>query len=1430
MYIERVNPCFFVSLQKIIQNKEKIKNYIMKRVLGLDLGTNSIGWALVNEADPKNVHEASSIIKLGVRVNPLTVDEQTNFEKGKPISTNTERMLKRSARRNLQRYKLRRKALIEVLIKNGLITENTALTEIGKNSTHETLLLRAKAAKEKIELYEFARILLSINKKRGYKSSRKAKNEEEGQAIDGMAVAKKLYDESLTPGQYVYHILQKGKKYIPDFYRSDLLSEMKKIWKFQKHFYPDILANTLFDEIQHKNKGQTWKILEVPFNIVGIKQVGNRDEQHLERYKWRSQALTKQLDLEHLAIVLQEINGNLEKSSGYLGAISDRSKNLYFNKITVGGYLYSQINENPHTSLKNQVFYRQDYLDEFEQLWETQAKFYPELLTNELKEEIRDIIIFYQRKLKSQKGLIGFCQFESRQQEYIDKETKKKKTRTIGQRVIPKSSPLFQEFKIWQNINHLEFENKIKHEKIIVCKLEDEIRNAIFEELNIRENLSAKDVLKVIARFLYIDKITDWKCNFEKIEGNKTNQLLYNVYQKIAEIEGYGFDWAKKSAREIKEELAAIFPTIGIDAEILNFDANKDGTDFDKQPAYQLWHLLYSAEQDNKIVEEDYLVYGNSDVALRKKLHQKYGFKPEYAIMLSNISLQQDYGSLSSKAIRKIIPFLQAGHPYAKKDADKIEIGAAALAGYNHSNIETVEDLDKKLYKNKLDLLPRNSLRNPVVEKILNQMVNLVNQIIDEYGKPQEIRIELARELKKTAKERAKMNKDISDATKRNEDIKNLIIREFGIPNPTKTDIVRYRLWDELKDRGYKTIFTNRYIPREKLFSKEIDIEHIIPKALLFDDSFSNKTLAYKTEENLRKSNRTAFDFISQDFNTSVENYETNVEAWFLGGKGAISKAKRNKLLMTLKDIPDRFIERDLRNSQYIVRKARQMLLEVVPFVIPTTGNITDALRTDWGLINMMKELNLPKYRALGLIKFEKRLDIGTGKMKSYEVICDWTKRNDHRHHAMDALTVAFTTHSHIQYLNNMNARRDEHHKKYRNIIAIENVITEKQSDKRVFKDPMSNFRAEARMQIENVLISFKAKNKVTTKNINKIKIKGKNKLKKKVQSTPRGQLHKETVYGKSLRPMNKPTKLNKKFTIEQANLIINSSQKELVLSHLSKYEYNLKIAFDVKTLKKDPILYREEPIKEVVCFEEIFTIRKPISANLKLDKVLDEGVRKVLQTRLDEYGGDPKKAFSNIDENPIWLNKANNIAIKRVTITGVSNAEPLHTQKDHLGEDILDERGQKQPVDFISTGNNHHVAIYEDAEGSLQENVVSFFEAVERANQGLPIIDKTFNEHLGWKFLFTMKQNEMFLFPFDDFNPSEIDIDDGSNYKLISQHLFRVQKIGTKDYTFRHHLETTVTNNLDFTYRRVSAPNNLKGVVKVRINHIGKIVQKGEY
>ncbi|MFW0718000.1 type II CRISPR RNA-guided endonuclease Cas9 [Pedobacter sp. N23S346] len=1424
----------------------------MKKILGLDLGTTSIGFAYINESDD---FKSSSIEKIGVRVNPLTTDEQTNFEKGKPITINADRTLKRGARRTLDRYQLRRSNLIDALAKANIITNNTILAEDGKNTTHSTFALRAKSAIEKVEKDEFARILLAINKKRGYKSSRKANNEDEGQAIDGMLIAKKLYDENLTPGQLSYQLLKEGKKQMPDFYRSDLQAEFDQVWEFQKPFHPEILTDGFKKELAGKGQRATsaifWKTYG--FNTAEIK--GTREEKKIKAYEWRNDAISQQLNKEEVAYVITEINNNLNNSSGYLGAISDRSKELYFNKQTVGQYLYKQIQDNPHARLKNQVFYRQDYFDEFETIWETQSKFHPEL-TEELKKEIRDIIIFYQRKLKSQKGLISFCEFENKEIE-IDRNGQKVK-KTIGLKVAPKSSPLFQEFKIWQVLNNVLIRKKgskkrvlkdANQEEIFSLSLED--KQALFNELNIKGNLKANKIIELLGR-----EAKEWEINYTEIEGNRTNKALYEAYFKILETEGYNEDLLKLSDKdeinitelstpvaEIKDMVKRIFEVLEIDQNILEFDAELDGKDFEKQASYQLWHLLYAYEGDNSASGND---------KLHELLEQKYGFKREHAQILANVSLSDDYGNLSAKAIRKIYPHIKELH-YDK---------ACFQAGYKHSASSlTKEEIANRPLKDRLDLLKKNSLRNPVVEKILNQVVNVVNTLIEtnsekdadgkiiKHFKFDEIRIELARDLKKNAKERAEMTTNINSAKINHEKIFKLLQTEFGVKNPTRNDIIRYKLYEELKNNGYKDLYTNTYIAREILFSKQVDIEHIIPQSKVFDDSFSNKTVVFR-KDNLDKGNKTAYDFINSKFGKEkLTDFEQRIEFLFEQGKKnkeeGISKAKYQKLLKQEAEIGDGFIERDLRDSQYIAKKARNMLYEICRIVTPTTGSITDKLRSDWDLINIMQELNFDKFKKLGLTELVEKKD---GSFK--ERIIDWSKRNDHRHHAMDALTIAFTKQSHIQYLNFLNARKNENHNEHNAIIGIEDKETTWKYDddgnkKRIFKLPLSNFREEAKKHLENILVSHKAKNKVVTKNKNKTKsAKGE---KTKIELTPRGQLHKETVYGKYQYYVSKEEKVGIKFDEKTLNKVSNPTYKKLLLQRLAEYGNDPKKAFTGKnTLVKNPIYLdnnKTEILPETVkliWLEDDYSIRKDITPdNFKdtkvIEKILDDGVKRILKQRLAEYNNNPKDAFSDLDKNPIWLNKEKGISIKKVKISGVNNAEALHYKKDHLGNEILDENNKPIPVDFVSTGNNHHVAIYKDEKGNLQERVVSLYEAVERVNQNLPIVDKTLNTYMGWEFLFTMKQNEYFIFPNEQtgFNPNEIDLLNQKNNKLISPNLFRIQKIATKNYMFRHHLETTVEErkelaNIAFVSVRSTPP--LINIIKVRINHIGQIVKIGEY
>lgn len=1284
----------------------------MKKILGLDLGTTSIGWALVNEKENNN--EESSIIKMGVRLVPL--ENFTNgegkeikmkisdaFASGISVSTKAVRRSAKSVRVNNARYKMRRDALKTLFTNAGWIDQETLLCENGKNTTHETLMLRAKAASECISLSELARVLLMINKKRGYKSNRKLKGADEGEAIDGMQVAYELYEKSITPGQYVDQLFKSGKNYVPQFYPSDLKAEMKTIWNVQAKTYPE-LTDELFSKIEGRNEKATWAILAEVLSLSGIKRNGKKQEQKAENYAWRATAAQKPIGKEELAIVLGRINADINSTSGYLGSISDRSKVLYFKRQTIGQYLWNIISNNRHDTLKRKVFYREDYLNEFERIWEIQAQHHPEL-TKELKKKVRNECIFYQRPLKSQKGLLDFCTLESREVKHI--VNGKEKTITEGLRVCPKSSPLFQEFKVLQGINNIEITDKVTYE---VRPLTANERLALYTELNLSSKMSKTEVLKCLNL-----PVKRFDINYDELPGNTTRTALYNAFMQMIPATGHmEIDTKKTKATEKEQAVHAVFSALGFNTEILHLDISLEGHQFEKQPAYQLWHLLYSSEGTNLI--------GHLNVLCG------FGEYAECAKILSQVSFASEYGNISSKALRKLLPFMKQGMNYAD---------ACQAAGYNHS----VRSLTKEELENRelLEFLPpykSGQLRNPVVDKVLAQLTNVVNCIIAQYGKPDEIRVEMAREMKKTATEREAWSKVIKDNTANAERISKYLQQEFGFTHPTKNDILRWRLYEELQCNGFKTFYSNTYIRKEDVFSKMYDIEHIIPQARLFDDSFSNKTLELSSI-NQEKGAETAFDYMQKVCNQEeLEQYKSRVNSLFVSG--GISKSKRNYLLMTQSEIPTDFIQRDLRETQYITRQAVAMLEKVVRSVVATSGSITDYLRNEWQLVDVMKELNMPLYDKLGLVRADTTHDGNVVKR-----IEGWSKRSDHRHHAMDALTVAFTKRSAVQYLNTLNANHNA-------------------GTKRKIEPPMelADLRSAARAELSNILISVRSSKKVATPKYNK--------QNGQTYFTPRGALHAETYYG----------------------AILQNG-------------------------------------------EQIFTARKAVDPDIDISLVIDSKIQEILRNRLAEYGNDPKKAFVGLENNPIWLNKDNGICIKNVTIRTKKVSKPIaiHKKTDHRGNIMLDKKGNPIPADFVAPDANHHIAFYKDEKGKLYEHIVTFFEAVERKRQGLSAIDTEYNKELGWKFVFSLQRGEYIVFPDEKngFCTEDIDLVDVSNKAIISPHLFTVQKLSSKNYMFRHHLDptTNITPELrDVNWINIRNIPVLNHIAKVRLNILGEIVE----
>lgn len=1370
----------------------------MKKVLGLDLGTTSIGWALVNRAETEM--EKSGIIRAGVRVNPLTTDEKDGFNSGKDITTNADRRLKRGARRNLQRYKLRRAHLLDRMRNLGWIDDSTILSEDGEGSTFSTYRLRARAASEEISLEELARVLLMINKKRGYRSSRKtaASDGGEGRLIDGMEVARLLAEEALTPAQYSLGLIEKDRlnvRRLPDFYPSDLEAELDKVWSVQSAFYPEMLTPELRREINGKSRTQVARIFKDRFDILTADNKGKNKK--TVALQWRMDALSVKLAPDILAYVISDICAAINESSGYLGEISDRSKFLELTGMTIGQYLYSELEKNRQFRVKNKVFYRQDYINEFDRIWDMQKKFHPEL-TEDLRLEFKDIIIFYQRRLKSQKGLIGFCEFESRKvKKVIDG---KEKEIVTGCRVAPKSSPVFQEFKIWSVLNN------------IVVTVSDESRRSLtpdekeilFSNLQFRRILSEKEAIELL-----LGKKAEAKLNYRQIEGNATVSAFYDKYLEIASMLGYDSIAGRKSAKERIGALSDCFEKNGFNTDILHFDSALPKEEYERQPFFRLWHLLYSYEGDKSRTGNDSLI---------EKISEICNMPAEFASKLAEISFKNDYAELSHKAMRKILPYLKQGYVYSD---------ACSQAGYRHSKASlTSEELESRPLADHLAVLPKNSLRNPVVEKILNQMINVVNALCDEYGKPDEIHIEMARELKQSKEERKKATDAIAKNNSENEKLRAKLQEEFGLTNVSRNDLVRYKLYKELEKNGYKTLYSNRHIPQEILFTKEIDIEHIIPQAKLFDDSLSNKTLEFR-DINLEKGNQTARDFVESKYGAEgLMRFQAVVDD--LCKSNAITPRKKKNLMTAESEIPKGFINRDLKDSQYIARKAKEILSSYARIVVTTTGSVTARLREDWRLVNVMQEIDMAKYDKVGRTFYERRRD---GSVEKH--IVDWSKRDDHRHHAMDAITIAFTKPSYIQLLNNLAARSD----KAGTIYGIWSKETHREDSGWVFNPPMpyDELRAQVKEALENILVSHKAKNKVMTRNVNRTKRKGG--YNEKIELTPRGALHKESVYGKLLRYETIDVAVNGKMTAEVVATVSKKAEREALIARLQANGNDPKKAFTGKNAPSRNPIYLDAahsrmlpPKVKCTRWAVSYKLRKPVDQNLTISKVVDSRVRKLLERRIEEFGGDIKAAFQNLEMNPIWLNEEKHIPIRTVTIAENFDLSSLHDKRNKEGKF----KQPNEPADFVNLRNNHHVAIYVDEDGKYQENVVTYIDAVQRVLAGSSPVDRTFNASLGWKFLFSMKINEMFVFPDKEegFFPDEIDLTDPKNYKDISRHLFRVQKLSSNYYCFRHHLETKIEDVKELqnvTWKRITSLDNLKGVVKVRINHLGEIVAVGE-
>jgi CRISPR-associated endonuclease Csn1 len=735
---------------------------------------------------------------------------------------------------------------------------------------------------------------------------------------------------------------------------------------------------------------------------------------------------------------------------------------------TLGEYLYDVLKKGESVRVKmvedkyNIYPLRSMYEKEFEVLWNEQTKYYSNL-TEKLKLKIKDTI-FFQRDLLPQEA--GFCEFEE------------------GEHRLAKAHPLFQDFRIEQEVNTLEVLSPQGE------FLSEEQRNTI------------KQILKT--------------CSIPPDKGRM--EITFSKLKKAINLN-------KKVKFNLESEKRK-----GLKCHTSNYIMSGQGNfesawyEKDDNERYEIIELLISDKKDNEIKEW---------------LKNKFGFDDERAEKIMHAYLEEGFGSLSKKAIEKILPFLKQMMLYP---------AACKEAGYNHSDNRPDKTLKFLPYygevlKNKViggkndpkfkDYPEKfyGKINNPSVHIALNQLRKVVNALIKKYGPLEEIALEMARDLKVGTKGLQEIEKEQSANQRENERIDSILEKQ-GLPINGENRL-RYKLWEELaeKPQNRRCVFSGEQISMKDVWSDKFEIEHLLPFSRTYDDARSNKTLSSRKSNRL-KGNKTPYEAfgnstIWKEILERVEKLPDNKKWRF--GKEAMEKYEKD----------GGAIARMLNDTRYMAKTAKEYLGYVCEpnnvYAIP--GQLTAILRNVWGL-NYLKDKDNPEaYRA------------------------------DHRHHSIDAFVIGCTTRGMFQLASKCSDWADK-------------AGGQHEGRKKLFKrrfEPFESYEEKGRDDFKEIVEKMVISYKPDHKNVE---------LAKGIHSTT-GQLHQETAYG--------PTDIKPK---DKGCVVVSLRRdikkiEEKHLDEIADKEIAKDIAKILKTedkTKKESMLEKygiENKISKVKCFIE---------------------------------------------------------------------------------------------------------------------------------------------------------------------------------------------------------------------------------------------------
>lgn len=1479
----------------------------MKNILGLDLGTNSIGWAKISIDENGN---AQPQIKLGSRIIPMSQDVLSKFDSGVTESQTAARTGFRGTRRLRERCLQRRERLLRVLHTLNFLPEHFD-NAIGWNRNNNKT---------------YGKFIDDTEPKIAWKRGEDGKMQ---------FMFMDAFDEMLADfAQYQPALVAEGKKipldwtlyYLRDKATRQAITKEQLAWILlsfnQKRGYYQLRGED--EEVDNTKLEEYYELKVVKVEATDEKK-GNDTwyNVYLENgWIYRRSSKTSLEDWtgkikEFIVTTQLEANGNVKLDKEGNPRRSFRAPSADDWKLqkkraeasidssgkTVGSYIYASLLNDPTNKVRGKLVRtveRKFYKKELVEILEKQAEFIPELKDKNLLEDCarelyaRNIphqdslkkkdmtylliedLLFYQRPLKSKKSLISNCPYE--QYEYVDKATGEVKIQHI--KVIAKSNPYFQEFRLWQFVQNLRlFEREGLDEKEVTSEYlkneEDYVR--LFHFLNDRKEISQDALMK----------------DFLGLKKPKGKDSKYPLRWNYVEDKSY-------PCNETRNILLNAFRKAEIPSSLID----------DKEVEYRLWHLLYSVEDRNELI------------GALKNYASTNALPDTFVEELKKVpSFKKEYGAYSEKAVKKLLSVMRMGSAWSAEAIptsvnriftgeldEKIKI-RMTKQGFNPQSVADCKGLPEWLacyavygrhseaqdivrwespadLKSYINGFKQYSLRNPIVEQCVLETLRTVYDIWVECGHIDEIHLELGRSMKSTADQRKRMTERNTENENTNLRIKQLLfelkndatiedvrpyspmqqdilrIYEEGalhelnkddkdydeiykisrLASPSQKELIKYKLWLEQK---YRSPYTGKAISLSKLFTPAYQIEHVIPQGRFRDDSLSNKVIC-EAEVNQLKTNMLGLEFIQKCGGQivhcpSIGDVKVLTEQEykaFVSDHYANNRTKAKKLMMD--DIPEEFIQRQMNDSRYISKMIKGLLSNVVreqdevdaisKNVIPCTGGITDRLKKDWGLNDVWNRIVSPRFERMNTLTESE--DFGHWENKEGKRVFQTTmplelqkgfskKRIDHRHHAMDALVIALASRNVISYLNNESARDTQRREDLRQLLCDKN---------RIIRKPWETFTQDAYSALQDIVVSFKHYVRVINKASNYYEHyneEGKKVLvpqKSNEQWAVRKPMHKETVFGLVNLKRTKEVALNK--ALEQVYNIVDKDLKKKIQTLMAEGMDKKNIIAYFKSADNQ---FNGKSVAKVVVYyftndtvEPMVATRKSLDDTFdakRIKSITDTGIQKILLAYLESKDNDPKVAFS--PEGIVDMNEhieLYNGGKKHQPIVKVRVSEPKG-EKYTIGETGCN---NKKFVEAQS-GTNLFYAIYLDKEGNRNYNTISFNIVAERLKLGYSPVPET-NEN-GDTLKFYLSPNDLVYVPNEEERVSEIiKIDRERIYKLVST-------TGNRSFFIKNTIASVIVNKVEFyslnKIEKTLEGESIKAVCwKLEVDRLGNITK----